>query len=853
MIIQSIEEGRKEDGNRSIADKIIKRLHDLEKTVENNKGRWAWELLQNAKDSVADYEDRKVAIQIELDNDKVEFRHNGEHFTEKDIRGLINQISSKEVEEDEVAKKTGKFGTGFLTTHLLSKIIFIKGIVETKGHEFYQFEFPLDRDGKTTGQLVPIIEQAWKKFHESSQKINSAYDKTKFNTSFCYPLETEEQQDIAQIGIKEFIKLIPYVLTFIPSIESVEIINNIDFSAVKFSNSLELIDDLIVPITRKEGRKESNIFILYASSDKVTIAIEVEKSDDDFYFKSINDIPKLFCDFPLIGTEDFYFPVVVNSFFFNPQMERDGIWLKGDTDKEVLENKSLLIESVELYKKMIDTISEKNYHDFYNTTITKLPSTDEKYFDEKWYKEKIQIPLRNFILKSQIVELEDREKRKSIKDLWFPPKSYSKEVQQKIWQYTFDLFPESVCKKDHLHNWCDISWSYGWNKQDYLQLIKDVSDKKNIDDLGTSLAKNESETFDWLNGFCKFFLEDETNHYTFESNAVIPNQNKNFKTKSELYIDKIKDKILVRILDLLGDDWKNILLNDSVNFGRYQVKEKKHISIEITERLKRPSYNDENSIDAISLLSEWFDNNQEEARELFSELHRKRAELFMNTIKDKESLYKVMRSKTNLAELSKVAQALENNPQLIENIKKAEDLTNLLAEFKATDITELKQMLRDSYSGDNLVPKIEITQEVLASLGVTSATELEEMLKDKDNASKFIHNSIPNVEMFLFAEILINRAKQRIIDHIQTLDKYDCNEMDEVSTTVIRGIKKEGVELSIVVRPSDYGKVIIYHGAEKDILDYEYAELWIDNGVDTPRHLTLGRILKNTGINKIPV
>lgn len=30
-MIQSIEDGRKQDGNRSIADKIIKRLHDLEK------------------------------------------------------------------------------------------------------------------------------------------------------------------------------------------------------------------------------------------------------------------------------------------------------------------------------------------------------------------------------------------------------------------------------------------------------------------------------------------------------------------------------------------------------------------------------------------------------------------------------------------------------------------------------------------------------------------------------------------------------------------------------------------------------------------------------------------------------
>ncbi|MDZ4845191.1 MAG: hypothetical protein SH857_06535 [Chitinophagales bacterium] len=71
-MIQSIETGRKEDGNRSIADKIIKRLHDIEMTVENNHGRWAWELLQNAKDSVAD-NDRKVSVEIELSKDSVVF------------------------------------------------------------------------------------------------------------------------------------------------------------------------------------------------------------------------------------------------------------------------------------------------------------------------------------------------------------------------------------------------------------------------------------------------------------------------------------------------------------------------------------------------------------------------------------------------------------------------------------------------------------------------------------------------------------------------------------------------------------------------------------------------------------
>lgn len=764
---------------------------------------------------------------------------------------MINQISSKEVEENEIAKKTGKFGTGFLTTHLLSKVIYIKGIVKTQKHDFYQFEFPLDRDGRTTGQLVPKIEKAWEKFHSSAVRINSEYDKTAFNTSFCYPLQTEEQKDIAQIGIEEFTKLIPYVLTFIPSIESVEIVNNIDSVAVKFSNSQKLIDDLIVPITRKEGLNESNIFILHMASDKVSIAIEVEKSGCDFYIKSINDIPKLFCDFPLIGTEDFYFPVVVNSFFFNPQTERDGIWLKGDTDKDVLENKTLLESAAVLYKKLIGQVSIKKFRDFFNATITQLPLTDDKYFDKEWYKEKIQTPLRNFIFKAKIVELENSEEQKSIEELWFPLKSYSDEVQEQIWKFTFDLYSEYICKKAHLHDWCKVSWG-DWNKLTYEQLILDVAGLKDVKTLSTSLDRTKKEPFDWLNSLYEFILKEENNVSLIGKNAIFPNKNEIFKLKSHLYIDNIQDDDLVTILLLIGEDWKDILLHDQIYLDNHQDKDKEDIALKITDRQKKIQSRDKNEdyITAISLLSEWFENNKEKAKELFSELHKKRAELFMDTINDKDSLYKIMRSNTELSQLSKVAQALDNNPQLMDNLKKANDLTELLNEFGVTDIAELKQMFNNSR---NKEPKIEITQEVLTSLGVKSAIELEKILKDKDNASRFVHTSTPNVTMFLFAEKLISRAKQRIIDHIQTLKGYNCDEMDEVSTTVIRGIKKEGVELSIVVRPSDYGKVIIYHGAEKDILDYEYAELWIDNGFDPPKHLTLGRILKNMGINKIPV
>ena len=47
--------------------------------------------------------------------------------------------------------------------------------------------------------------------------------------------------------------------------------------------------------------------------------------------------------------------------------------------------------------------------------------------------------------------------------------------------------------------------------------------------------------------------------------------------------------------------------------------------------------------------------------------------------------------------------------------------------------------------------------------------------------------------------------------------------------------------------------MIVYYTSEKDTLDNPNAELWIDNGVNEPRHLTLGKIIKTTGINRIRV
>ncbi len=861
LMIQSIEDGRREAGQRSIADKIIKRLHDLEKTVENNQGRWAWELLQNAKDSIAEDDKRTVSIQIELDKNSVTFRHNGTHFTSQDVIGLIDQISSKEVEEGQETKKTGRFGTGFLTTHLLSRVIKIKGIIGSADGSFHKFEFLLDRRGKTTAQLIPRIINSWKEFDESIEKISPNYDKSRFNTSFCYQLDTEEQKRVAQIGVEEFSRLIPFVLAFIPKIGRVEIIDNVAREKTLYEKNKELRDNFIVYVSKTKNGEQEDILILYSSNGRVSIATEVEKCEKGYSVKGVRDIPKLFCDFPLIGTENFHFPVIINSFFFNPQTERDGIWLKGIDDTEVIENQKLLESAVGLYRDLVSRIAQENFFNLYNIGETKTPSTDDRYFDEKWYQESIQEPIREFIYNALIVELEDEASgKRAIKDLWFPKTSFSETVRDKVWQFVFDLAPHAVCKKLHLHNWCEIAWG-DWEAVDYQRLVNGVVRKESIHNLSKVLRRDENSTFEWLNSLGAFLLEEDSNLILIQRNPIIPNRNGCFKRAIDLYIDAIQDDELIYVLELLGEDWKNILLHNSISYIREYVQEKARIDIaaKITEtlnrELKNSSYNkNENLVKAISILSEWFENNSEQGRELFAEIYRKRAEIFMNTIRDKESLYKVMRTCTDLSKLAEVAKAIEDDSEIIQKIQGMKEITSLLEEFEAGDISELKTMLR---LAQNVLAddsnKIEITQEILLSLGVTSIDELEKALQDKGIAAKFMHTSTPTIEMFIAVQKLIKRTKNNVIKHLQSLENYDCTDVEELATTVIGGIKKDGLPIYIVVRPSDNGEVIIYYSSEKDTLDDPSSELWIDNGSEEPRRLTLGKVLKTTGINRIPV
>lgn len=197
------------------------------------------------------------------------------------------------------------------------------------------------------------------------------------------------------------------------------------------------------------------------------------------------------------------------------------------------------------------------------------------------------------------------------------------------------------------------------------------------------------------------------------------------------------------------------------------------------------------------------------------------------------------------------------------NIKKATELDKMMKEYNIENMDELRTYL-SKFQADTPTEevigseseKIFITKEVLASLGISSQEEFEEAFKDPAISSKFFHTSTPSIEMYDYVQGLIQRAKRNIITHLQQHDDYDCEDLEDDTTdtgTIIVGVKKKNIPIQIVARPSDNSEVIFYYSSEKDTLDNDDSELWVDNGKTAPHILTLGRILKSTGINRIPI
>lgn len=140
------------------AQGVLNHLSALESNRTHVLTRWVWELLQNARDASANADTNLVAS-IEQARGEVNFQHNGANFEINEIAHLIYHGSTK----IENPGTVGRYGSGFLTTHLLSPEIDVSGQLD----DGQQFKFQLKREIGSVKKLGESMDQAWDDFKSS--------------------------------------------------------------------------------------------------------------------------------------------------------------------------------------------------------------------------------------------------------------------------------------------------------------------------------------------------------------------------------------------------------------------------------------------------------------------------------------------------------------------------------------------------------------------------------------------------------------------------------------------------------------------------------------------------------------
>jgi len=221
---------------------------------------------------------------------------------------------------------------------------------------------------------------------------------------------------------------------------------------------------------------------------------------------------------------------------------------------------------------------------------------------------------------------------------------------------------------------------------------------------------------------------------------------------------------------------------------------------------------------------------------------------------DENKLFVTKPWKTNKV-LLQLSEVLCRYFQLIGHDKK---LDFLLLSTNAEIMEYFRQENIERPEGVSLIDnETEITsesiQESLVSKGIKSFSELEKAVSNGSVSPAFFHIPSSDYDSLKFVEGLISRAVNNILKYLKSLPEYDCANYYEIAPSIIGGITKNGSDLTIVARPSDNDMVLLYYTAEFDVLEYVDAEFWCEDGSNVPHKITLGKLLKMTQINRIPI
>lgn len=790
----------------SSTSKIWNELKNIKESSVEKKNeirrRWIWELIQNASDCTP--RDSKINISLEVTDDRISFSHDGMPFSYENLLSLITQISTKQQSEE---KLTGKFGTGFMSTFLLSEIVEIEGTFIREDGTWTDMNFIIDRTDedypdirKKTEKMLSELEHLNNSTNEVTEKLNK--------TKFIYNLNgTPESIAAVQQGAEDLHTTLPYLLAFNENIHSI----NYNGEIYEREKTIVLSTPLnvnIFALKTENVDRDSLKHLFFLTKNNVTIACPVKCDFENglFSFQTIpKNMPKFFCDFPLIGSEEYAFPIIVNSNHFDVEINRDAIRDGNDDNKEKIE------EAVSLYKKLIDYCTENvNTRNEFNICLMKNRQYSglQKYcYDEiKGYVEKKPlIPINNPSYSYERMSYLDNSGVNQI----FLPKAKKEDNDISFWNLYSDGGGINVPTIETFLGWRKI---FGGNF--YLKDFNSIFEERNITQFARKL-NDEKKACEWLDRFYSLWVDDEGLEQVIKS-AFVPTQDKNFHLINDVFYDSNINDELKGILIELDSSYKKKLLDRNISaFNSYY--QNNPLKLKDTE-----SCAGKIETKVTSILSEETVNQAERKKEVQATFN-KLTDFFLQEPELSETLFPKILNKRML---------LSSPEETLRRMKIAEKV-----ERNGIDMEGLDELLNNQQQIKNILANPHLNIEQIRELLNHVVKSTPEMRK---HFEELLERSVSNVYNYL--------KKSQKYSLPSTLEEWKATQYTET----IFPIKKDEKEFTIVIRPTDGDQIIFYGEGELEVLDSTEYELWTDNGTEQ-KIITLGDLLKTTGITKIPL
>ena len=694
---------------------------------------------------------------------------------------------------------------------------------------------------------------------------------------------------MVRVGFEDLQRLLPLTLVFVDGIASVEIEHTGTTYSVGSRTGLgDGLDRVSIQIVSR-GSRTTREFIAVREGDTV-LAVPVTVESEGLTLRPLEpEVPRLFCGFPLVGSEGVPLPVAVSSHEFHPTEKRDGAVL-GDADHYKPKDNRSRFESevVPAYERLLRAAGD--WRDAYVLAALRSGDTYD-WLDSSWFSERVLAPLREKALTAPLVEMARGGRSAIVGSQLEPlvrfPTGSSRDLQEALWEVAEPLAGDQLPIRDHVSVWRGQLWTDEFDLTPAHLVL--MAARGDLSALVDTMGVGVDEALAWLSRFVALLRESGYARYldpfkatiwatqifsppsrpnsrtkqswTIADKPVLPNQHGVFCHARDLTVDVDLDETLKDVAASLGDDVRTFLLSKGVDV--HDPSHKSMASQELAARVEKTVYKKVHDGDdgvatrsAFAGLLKWFDENPDEAERLFARLYYEQH--LLQTAEEA----RVLRQKAGRVD------ALE---------EERDDLSKTNAALRK-EVAELREQLSEQpqspeTSSDEALEQarhyaetwIEIKQ-ALGLLGTAEAAitarDLERLLETQPGA--FQHISKASREAYVAFRHKLERAKARVREGLDHNPLYATSGWREVPDfpTIIEGVRRRAVRaegwhpphpITLVIRPADGGFVVLYDPEERAVLGMSDAELWIEGDGEGPERLTLGGLAERLRVNRIPL